>query len=560
MYPIDQEVLAKLNLTDQNLTGQTALITGAARGIGEASAYILASLGANIIIADILPRGEEVAERIRSQGGKAHYIHCDVSDTEQVIDLTTRAPSIFGQVDILLNDVMRIYVAPIIEVTVDDWDEVLNTNLRSAFLTIRGLLPGMVTRQHGVIVNMIAYEGAALSAAYSASKMGLRSLALTAAREVGPDAGVSIYAFVPGIVDTPGVREDIVPGIVAKLGMPEEQVLASLAQNPGYPGLVPVQHCASALVYTIVHAPEYHGQVADPFEPLNRYEVIQLGPTPADTEPIPVDIEASGPVILRKYLREVTKTNRDLEKRIEIRTRELAEAHARSESLLLNILPEPIAERLKQGEATIADYFPAVTVLFADIVNFTPLSNRYSPETIVEILDGIFSAFDSVAQRHQLEKIKTIGDCYMVVGGLPQPRPDHAEVVAQAALDIRTALSEVSRVLGVPLVARIGLHTGAVVAGVIGRRKFSYDLWGDTVNTASRMESHCLADHIQCTREVYEALRDQFIFERRGEIDVKGKGMMETYFLIGRKTGNEAEEVTEAFNWVPAEVQRIRGD
>jgi class 3 adenylate cyclase len=206
----------------------------------------------------------------------------------------------------------------------------------------------------------------------------------------------------------------------------------------------------------------------------------------------------------------------------------------KSERLLLNVLPASIAARLKQTDDVIADAFSEVTVLFADIVDFTRRSERSAPEQVVQMLNELFSVFDQLAQRHGLEKIKTIGDAYMVAGGLPSPRPDHAEAVAEMALAM---LSEVARFFdpnGQPLTVRIGIDTGPVVAGVIGKNKFSYDLWGDTVNTASRMESSGVAGCIQVTARTWKRLRDGYRLERRGPIPVKGKGEMVTYFLLGR--------------------------
>jgi class 3 adenylate cyclase len=205
----------------------------------------------------------------------------------------------------------------------------------------------------------------------------------------------------------------------------------------------------------------------------------------------------------------------------------------RSERLLLNVLPASIAARLKQTDDVIADAFPEVTVLFADIVDFTRRCERIAPEQVVQLLSDLFSAFDQLAQQQRLEKIKTIGDAYMVVGGLPDPRPDHAEAVAEMALAIRDEVARRFDTSGPPLI-RIGIDTGPVVAGVIGRSKFAYDLWGDTVNTASRMESHGVTGCIQVTARAYERLKDGYRFERRGPIPVKGKGEMITYFLVAR--------------------------
>ncbi len=207
----------------------------------------------------------------------------------------------------------------------------------------------------------------------------------------------------------------------------------------------------------------------------------------------------------------------------------------KSERLLLNILPGPIAERLKQGQNIIADSFAQVTVLFADIVDFTPLSAQLSPTGLVFLLNGLFSTFDELAERHSLEKIKTIGDAYMVVGGLPTPRPDHIKAVADMALDMQKSIQQFKIEDRQPIQIRIGFHTGPVVAGVIGQRKFSYDLWGDTVNIASRMASHGVGNQIQVTEAVYEKLWAQYTFDKRGDIHVKGKGKMTTYFLVERR-------------------------
>ncbi|MBD2185118.1 adenylate/guanylate cyclase domain-containing protein, partial [Aerosakkonema funiforme] len=202
-----------------------------------------------------------------------------------------------------------------------------------------------------------------------------------------------------------------------------------------------------------------------------------------------------------------------------------------SERLLLNILPEPIAFRLKMQESNIADTFDEVTILFADLVNFTRLASKVSPKKLVSLLNKIFSSFDRLTEKHGVEKIKTIGDAYMVVGGLPTRRSDHAEAVAEMALDMQQAISQFNVDYSTNLNIRIGINTGPAVAGVIGTKKFSYDLWGDAVNTASRMESHGLAGHIQVTKTTYEKLQDKYLFEDRGFIQIKGKGGMKTYLL-----------------------------
>jgi adenylate cyclase len=213
-----------------------------------------------------------------------------------------------------------------------------------------------------------------------------------------------------------------------------------------------------------------------------------------------------------------------------VRAREAA--LAQSDGLLLNVLPRSIAERLKRDPGVIAERYDEVSVLFADIADFTPFTERTSPEQVVGVLDEIFSAFDDLTERRGLEKIKTIGDAYMVAGGLPEARPDHAEAIVGLAIEMQEELARLCLALGLRLSIRVGIDSGPVVAGVIGRRKFIYDLWGDTVNTASRMESHGVPGRIQVTENTYRRLRERYRFEDRGETEVKGKGRIRTYLLV----------------------------
>jgi guanylate cyclase len=207
---------------------------------------------------------------------------------------------------------------------------------------------------------------------------------------------------------------------------------------------------------------------------------------------------------------------------------------ARAEDILRRVLPAPIVRRLKRSEGVIADHLDRVTVVFADICGFTPLAARMSPTEIVELLDTIFTAFDGLAAEHGVEKIKTIGDAYMAVAGAPERTGDHALRAARLALAMRAYVKRLAAERGIALSMRIGLHTGEVVAGVIGIQRFAYDLWGDTVNTASRMESHGEPDEIQLTAATREAIGDAFAIRERGPIEVKGRGTIVTYWLDDR--------------------------
>ncbi|MGL5080325.1 MAG: adenylate/guanylate cyclase domain-containing protein [Microcoleaceae cyanobacterium] len=207
----------------------------------------------------------------------------------------------------------------------------------------------------------------------------------------------------------------------------------------------------------------------------------------------------------------------------------------KSERLLLNILPQTIADKLKQELSCIADGFEQATILFADIHDFTGLASYLSPTELVDLLNEIFSCFDRLVDHYGLEKIKTIGDAYMVAGGIPIPCENHVEAIAEVALDMQQAMQQFHRADHKAFNIRIGINTGPVVAGVIGLKKFTYDLWGDAVNVASRMESQGEVGKIQVSETTYQLLRNQYRFEKRGLLEVKGKGAMNTYFLLGRK-------------------------
>jgi adenylate cyclase len=247
----------------------------------------------------------------------------------------------------------------------------------------------------------------------------------------------------------------------------------------------------------------------------------------------------AGPSIAAFFALLYFTTERDRTRAALVQEHRLLEAEqARSERLLLNILPAPIADQLRDGATTIAESHPDATVLFADIVGFTPLGEQLGAQALVDLLNEVFVIFDDLAEAAGIEKIKTIGDAYMVVGGLPTPRPDHLTAVIELAIAMLDAISDVRTPDGEPLQLRIGIEVGPVVAGVIGRRKFSYDVWGDTVNTASRMESHGVPGRIQVTERVAQGAWQNFDFEPRRSVAVKGKGTMTTFLLVGAKSSS----------------------
>ncbi|MFY8147963.1 MAG: adenylate/guanylate cyclase domain-containing protein [Prochlorococcaceae cyanobacterium] len=244
--------------------------------------------------------------------------------------------------------------------------------------------------------------------------------------------------------------------------------------------------------------------------------------------------------VIEAFNRSFERTSGEMERRIAAEATAQAERD-RAEALLLNILPAPIAEEMKRGRHTIAETHADVTVLFADIVGFTDLSTRIDGDALVALLNRIFCRFDDLSEQHGLEKIKTIGDSYMVVGGLPVVLERHAEAVAEMALAMQAAIAAIEAPMLGSLVLRIGIHSGPVVAGVIGRRKFIYDLWGETVNVASRMESNGEPGRIQISEATWRRLAGRYATAPRGLVPIKGVGEMATYWLEGRLESLEAQ-------------------
>ncbi len=255
-------------------------------------------------------------------------------------------------------------------------------------------------------------------------------------------------------------------------------------------------------------------------------ESIEITSLRRDYALLPVDVPEFG--FINVYGTDVTANN------------EMRRLHRENQRLLLNILPEAIADRLRGGETLIADRFDDVTLLFADIVGFTAMSSAMSPHELVSVLNEVFTVFDDLVERHDLEKVKTIGDAYMVIGGLLDQSADHTDRVANLALDLWARLEAIEAASRLGVRFRIGINCGPVVAGVIGTKKFIYDVWGDTVNLAARMESLGLPGRIQVSGAVEERLRGRYQLEARGLIDVKGKGSLPTWFLVGGPKGSRA--------------------
>ena len=318
------DFLEKMGISPDSLHGKVAIVTGAARGIGKAVSETLAYAGATVVIADLSSSGVTIAESLQKLGARAAFIKTDVSniyDLQCLIDETHRQ---FGGVDILINNAVKVEIAPVLEMGLDEWDYEYQTNLRAAVALSKGVLPGMLARKYGVIVNIISAEGMALSSPYSATKAGLKSFSLSLSKELSSQTGVSVFAFHPGMVETP-LFDELAPKFVQWTSLPISEVIKNMATNPGYDGLMPPEHCAAALVKLILSAREYHGQVLDAFFPLASAGIIQFDSLPViphennpkdGTHPIPNVVDT---------MSELIQHNQILELRINERTRALQE-------------------------------------------------------------------------------------------------------------------------------------------------------------------------------------------------------------------------------------------
>ena len=247
------------------------------------------------------------------------------------------------------------------------------------------------------------------------------------------------------------------------------------------------------------------------------------------------DLDQSAPILTRDEIGVLAGNFNVMTDRLKTTLGHLEVERERSDSLLLNVLPASIAERLKENEEPIVNSFSEASVLFADIVGFTKYASQVSPVEMIEMLNLIFSEFDELSDRHKVEKIKTVGDSYLVASGLPVERSDHAEAIADIALDMQSAVARLSKEAYPDLRLRVGVQSGPVLAGIVGTKRFMYDIWGDTVNTAARMESTGIDGEIQVTEDTYLRLRSSYLFHPRGLIEVKGKGEMQTYLLKGKR-------------------------
>jgi len=330
------DLLTKMKVGTSALQSKVALVTGAARGIGEQVARGLAHAGATVVLVDFRDEVKAVTESIASAGGKVSFIQTDIAVEENILELLQEVQMQMGEIDILVNNAVHIDIYSVLEMSMEEWDRSMFTNIRSVVLTTKLLLPGMLAKKQGTILNVIAVEGMAYSSAMSASKAALRSFTVSLASEIGTNSGVNIVGFAPSFVNTPMVQ-DVFPRYAERMGFTFEDYALKMTNNPGYEGLMPPEHCGSAIVHTIINSGEFHGLFADAFLPLSEAGIITVAePSPIEQKP---DLPPNEQNITRltDYIAEISQFNKSIEQKVEFRTRELEQEQALTNELLQKI-------------------------------------------------------------------------------------------------------------------------------------------------------------------------------------------------------------------------------
>jgi len=534
------ELLDKLNLTRDTFDGRIAVVTGAARGIGEQVARALAHLGAHVVILDVRATGEAVADQINGDGGSAEFIEVDLTDLERLDAVQAAILESHSRVDILVNNASKLHGVPFLETPMALWDELYQTTVRASAFLISKFLPVMTGNRFGVIANTVAAEGLSYGAHFSSAMVGQRSMVVSLAGEVERDCGVSVFGFAPGVVDTQLVSEDT--ATLLYYGMTREEWVRDFLDNPGYDGLMPVEHCGASYVYCLAHAREYHGQIADAFHPLINHGII----TPSD----PGDEQLAGmtdnvnPAVLQvnDYVRGISSVNRNLEVRIEERTRELEETNRQLAnqkkyiediaSKISRYLPQQVYQSIFSGEmdAEIESRRKRLTVFFSDIRDFSPRTERLEPEALTQILNSYFSSMTEIARTHGATIDKFIGDAILAFFGDPQsdgPEKD-AERCVLMAIDMQKRMFELRGDfaqfgLHDPLEIRIGINSGYCTVGNFGSyERMDYTIVGSTVNVAARLQSACAPNAILVSSNTQALIGESFQLESQGWLSLKG--------------------------------------
>ncbi len=533
------ELIDRLGLKPDTFAGRVAVVTGAARGIGEQVARGLAHLGAHVIILDILDEGEKTAERIKGNARNVEFAQVDLRDIDALERFQSEILRTHDGVDILVNNASKMHYEHFQEASIDVWSDLHNTTARASAFLIQKFLPGMLAKADGVICNTMGVDVHSHGAHFAAAMAAQKSMVLSLAGEIGNDTGVSIFGFAPGVVDTPLVRN--LASVMPKYrGITLEEYIEKFVRNPGYEGLMPAEHCDASYVYCLANARAYQGQIADAFHPLINHGIIDAA---EEEEPPQASDDANSlNWQVHDYVRGVSNMNRSLETRIIERTKELEAANRKLaqqkqqiedvSSKISRYLPRQVYESIFAGEidTDIASRRKNLTIFFSDIVEFSHKTERLEPEALSEILNIYFSEMSAIARAHGATIDKFIGDAILMFFGDPESAGQEmdAEACIAMAIDMQRRMTSMhdsfARLgLGEPLEIRIGINSGYCTVGNFGSfDRIDYTVVGSPVNIASRLQDAGEAGQILVTGSTYALLAEKFRFASIGNLELKG--------------------------------------
>jgi len=550
------DLFEQLGLSPSSFDGRVAVITGAARGIGEQVAHGLATLGAHVVLLDVLDEGEDAAAKIRGNDRSAEFYKADLRDVEALDRFQRHVYEAHGGVDILVNNASTLRFTHFQDSPIDDWDDLHATTVRASAFLAQKFLPRMISRKFGVICNTMGANAFSQAAYFAAAMAGQKSMMLSLAGELGSDSGVSVFGFAPGNVDTPMVRA-LSPLFPRFFGMSHEEFIERVVQNPGYhgagfEGLMPAEHCGASFVYCLANAKAYHGQIADAFHPLVEHGVISVHDELETGEHHREDLPRSAWQIY-DFLHGHAEGNRNLEVRIVEKTKELEEANRSLEEqkqLLEDVsekvsryMPRQIYESIFSGriDAELTSRRKHLTVFFSDIQGFTNKAERLEPEALSSILNLYFSAMAEVAESFGATIDKLIGDAIVAFFGDPESlgnEQDAYRCVAMAvAMQCRMASLQPDFAkfgLMEPLEIRVGINSGYCTVGNFGSRdRLEYTIIGTPVNIAARLQEACDPNAILISKATRVLLAERVGLRQGTMLELKGiAGEIETFEVV----------------------------
>ena len=550
------DLYEQLGLSPSTFDGRVAVVTGAARGIGEQVAWGLAMLGAYVVLLDVLEEGEHAAAKIRGNDRSAEFFRADLRDLQALDRFQRHMYDAHGGVDILVNNASKLRFTYFQDAPIDDWDDLHTTTVRASAFLSQKFLPQMISREYGIICNTMGANAFSQAAYFAAAMAGQKSMILSLAGELGDDSGVSVFGFAPGNVDTPMVRA-LTPHFPRFFGMSHEEFIERVVRNPGYHGsgfdsLMPAEHCGASYVYCLANAKAYHGQIADAFHPLIEHGVISPHDESEASEHHREDLPKSAWQVY-DYLHGHAEVNRNLEVRIAEKTKELEEANRslaeqkkRFEDVSEKVsryLPRQIYQSIFSGRinAELTSRRKHLTVFFSDIRGFTNKAERLEPEALTSILNLYFSEMAEIAEAFGATIDKFIGDAIVAFFGDPESQGNEEDAYRCVAMAVEmqrrmaSLQSDFARFgLMEPLETRVGINSGYCAVGNFGSRdRLEYTIVGTPVNIAARLQEACDPNAILISKSTRVLLGNRLGLQQGATLKLKGiAGEIETFEVM----------------------------